>query len=271
MSKALVIKGANFTVNKVETVTIGDSVPCTAVELSESSISLSTLNETEELTAILTPANTTDTLSWESSDEDVVTVENGVVTCVGVGTATITATCGEQSATCSVTATISVNMNDTYHQENETIRYSGSIDLANNKDWIGLSNTSLSGRRMYYSEDDLLGGYRAFVGAVNAGKYLMPIPAGTNHIHITAPSDFTWISIILADSKTRSQFGGVDGDCSSAVSAPINNTGHSDALDTDISSYPTANGFILSLAGATNPGSITDDVIITFSKVNNAE
>ena len=101
MAKTLIIKGANYATNKLDTVAF-ELIPCTGVSLSDSTLSFNSLTSST-LTATLTPANTTDTLTWASSDTDVATVANGVVTAVGIGTATITATCGEQSATCSVT------------------------------------------------------------------------------------------------------------------------------------------------------------------------
>lgn len=105
MSKnALVITGADFSVNKLTTVILdgGSDKPCTALELSESSKSVTSLGDIA-LTATKTPADTTDALLWTSSDESVATVENGTVSVVGLGTATITVTCGEQTATCEVT------------------------------------------------------------------------------------------------------------------------------------------------------------------------
>lgn len=105
MSKnALVIKGVSFSTNKLTTVEFVEEIPCTALSLSESSKTVTTITPFT-LTATKTPANTTDTLYWASSDDTVVTVLDGVVTVVGVGTATITATCGNQTATCSVDAT----------------------------------------------------------------------------------------------------------------------------------------------------------------------
>ncbi len=56
---------------------------------------------TETLTATGVPAG--ETVTWKSDDESVATVENGVVTAVAKGTATITATAGGKSATCTVT------------------------------------------------------------------------------------------------------------------------------------------------------------------------
>ena len=44
-----------------------------------------------------------DSITWTSSDTTVARVENGVVTPIGDGTATITVTCGEHSLTCEVT------------------------------------------------------------------------------------------------------------------------------------------------------------------------
>ena len=60
----------------------------------------------ETLTASLEPAGITGKVTWTSSDPAVATVdENGVVTAVANGTATITASIGDLSATCEVTVT----------------------------------------------------------------------------------------------------------------------------------------------------------------------
>ena len=53
-------------------------------------------------TATLTANNAPGEVVWESSDENVVTVDEGVVTAIGFGNATITATSGEQTADCLV-------------------------------------------------------------------------------------------------------------------------------------------------------------------------
>ena len=56
-----------------------------------------------KLTAIVTPDNSTQPVVWSVSPEGIVTVNNGLVTAVTNGQATITATCGSYSDTCSVT------------------------------------------------------------------------------------------------------------------------------------------------------------------------
>ena len=76
-------------------------VPCTGIILSESTLSF-TSGDPVTLTATVEPADTTDTIVWSSSNASVATVNNGVVTPIGEGNATITATCGSQTATCSV-------------------------------------------------------------------------------------------------------------------------------------------------------------------------
>ena len=103
MSKAFVIKGVNFLANKLDTISFSGDVPCTGVSLNKSTTSLTAIGATETLVATLTPSNTTDSVSWASSNTSAVTVNNGVITAVGIGSATITVTCGNQSATCAVT------------------------------------------------------------------------------------------------------------------------------------------------------------------------
>jgi len=77
-------------------------VPATAISLSSMIKTFSSPGMTSQLTATVTPENSTDEVVWESSDESVATVENGLITTTGYGNCTITATAGFVSATCSV-------------------------------------------------------------------------------------------------------------------------------------------------------------------------
>lgn len=77
----------------------------TGVSLNEDTASVAVGNTTT-LTATVEPSNATNkTVSWSTSDEDVATVDGGVVTGIGAGTATITVTTadGGFTDTCEVT------------------------------------------------------------------------------------------------------------------------------------------------------------------------
>ena len=81
------------------------TVPVTGVTLNKSSTEL-TVGQSETLTATITPDNATNqNVTWSSDKPEVAKVENGIVTAVSAGTATITVTTadGGKTATCAVT------------------------------------------------------------------------------------------------------------------------------------------------------------------------
>lgn len=82
-------------------------IPVTSVTMDKVSMVLQE-GATATLVATVLPADATDkTVTWSSSNPDVATVADGVVTGVVIGTATITASVGEFSATCEVTVVTS--------------------------------------------------------------------------------------------------------------------------------------------------------------------
>lgn len=85
-----------------------DATPCTGVTLDKTTAEV-LKGETITLTATAAPENTTDEITWESSNTGVATVTNGVVTGVSRGIANITVKCGDKTATCKV----SVNEEET--------------------------------------------------------------------------------------------------------------------------------------------------------------
>ena len=94
-------------------------VSVSSVSLNKTTLTL-TEGESEVLNATVKPDNATDkTVAWSSSDASVAKVENGKVTAVKAGTATISAKAGDKSATCTVTvnkkvvAVTSVTLNKT--------------------------------------------------------------------------------------------------------------------------------------------------------------
>jgi len=78
------------------------TVPVTSVSLNKSNLTLEP-GGSETLMATVAPSNATDkTVTWSTSNSGVATVENGKVTAVKEGEASITAKAGEKTATCKV-------------------------------------------------------------------------------------------------------------------------------------------------------------------------
>jgi hypothetical protein len=76
------------------------TINATAIKLSQTMKVIKLGGDALTITATVTPTDAT--LTWESSDEAVATVANGVVTPKSVGIATITAKSGDVKATCEV-------------------------------------------------------------------------------------------------------------------------------------------------------------------------
>lgn len=89
-------------VGSIEITVTAAAIAATGITLDATTAEIK-LGETKTLVATVTPADSTDTVTWETSDANVATVEGGIVTPVAAGTATITAKVGEFSATCIVT------------------------------------------------------------------------------------------------------------------------------------------------------------------------
>lgn len=86
-----------------QTVSVTVINPVQKVELNKTSLSLTVGDASAKLSATVNPADADDAaVSWTSSDSSVATVKDGVVTPLKAGTATITATCGDKTATCAV-------------------------------------------------------------------------------------------------------------------------------------------------------------------------
>ena len=106
----------------------------------------------ETLSATVLPETATDkTVTWESSNKEVATVENGVVTAVGAGRATITAKAGDQTATCVVTVNETdysiaqiTTANETYTVRGEVVaENTGAILISDGEDALYIFSNSL--------------------------------------------------------------------------------------------------------------------------------
>ena len=77
-------------------------VPATGITLNKHNIELP-IGDSETLVASVKPSNSTDKVTWESTDEAVATVADGVVTAIKDGDATIIAKAGKYTAECTLT------------------------------------------------------------------------------------------------------------------------------------------------------------------------
>lgn len=135
-------------------------VPATGISLSQTEYTL-TKGESYRLTAELTPSNTTDAVSWTSSNSGIASVSGGTVYANKVGTATITATCGDFSAECIVTVqqkqyeTITVDGIEGFesqYTDASTHYYSNSI----NKVWKLTTGEGITGVKITFDENTKL-------------------------------------------------------------------------------------------------------------------
>ena len=158
-------------------------IPVTSITLDKTSEMLTEMGQTIQLTPTVLPDNATDkTVTWSSSNPAVATVsETGLVTAVGDGTATITATAADGSgvtATCEVTVIFpmeaifngsNAKLSASWYADGSMEPYSGLQELHANPYQPG--NTDRSGDGTSVNDNkvfvfDLLSGFKG--GAINA-------------------------------------------------------------------------------------------------------
>lgn len=123
---------------------VEEEIPCTGITLNKSTLTFNGTGQ-QTIVATVTPADTTDVLKWTSNNQKLATVSNGIVTVYANGSATITATCGNYSATCTVEVSgisetvsvtgIALNQNTASVQVGETVKLTATVkpDNATNK------------------------------------------------------------------------------------------------------------------------------------------
>lgn len=176
MSTALVIPSADFADNAMERIIVTEPIPCTGITLDKSTGEITAIGDTLSLVPTVQPYNTTDKVIWSSSDESVVTVNNGVATTTGIGTATITATCGNFSAVCVITSRAFLD-----GVKLGGVNLSGGT-LAGGGNGLGYL-AAVQSRGTIIGGSGTLGLYRAYEGVM---YYPIPMPNGTKRIKITS-------------------------------------------------------------------------------------
>ena len=138
-------------------------------------ITLDATNNTVTLTAGYEPANATEGVEWSTSDASVVTVENGVVTVVSAGTATITATSSIDSNV-KATATINVVNADAPAYYSEIA--AGDFYIVN-----AFTGKFLGGANSWGTHASLIEHGIPFTAAVSDGKYTLDSHAYNGNKH----------------------------------------------------------------------------------------
>ena len=132
----------------------------TSVTLDESELTIEK-NFTAQLTAIVAPDDADNLgLTWTSDNEEVATVdENGLVTAVGEGTATITATANDGSgvsASCVVTVTFIDGIADVETSKVTVLAVNGRITVSGKELDETVSVYDTGGRLLYQGESDVI-------------------------------------------------------------------------------------------------------------------
>ncbi|HHV86147.1 MAG TPA: Ig domain-containing protein [Petrimonas sp.] len=97
----LTVRADNSNLSATSQVTILP-IEASSIEITPKSVSL-LVGESIQLEGVVLPENTTDkTITWSSSNDQVAKVSDGIVTGVGAGKTTITASCGTASSSCEV-------------------------------------------------------------------------------------------------------------------------------------------------------------------------
>ena len=165
------------------------------ISLSRSSITLKT-GESATLSATVSPSNATDkNVTWSSSDTSVATVSDGKVSATGEGSATITATAGDKSATCTVKVEKNVvsATGVTISQTSLTLKVGESATLS-----ASVSPTNATDKTVTWSSSD------SNIAKVNDGK-VTAVSEGSATIKAAAGKVSTICTVTVTKDKTENQ------------------------------------------------------------------
>ena len=182
----------------------------TAISINQSSISISGAS-TSQLVATTTP--TGGTVTWASSDTNVATVSSsGLVTGVGNGTATITASCGGKNATCSVTVSgfVSLTGITASYTQSGTVYNTDTLDSLKSNLVVTASYSDSTTRTLSDSDYTLSGtlgvgtstitvsyGGKTTTFNVTVTEYVSPVMSATQGNLTTGTTDTDKVTIVL--------------------------------------------------------------------------
>ncbi len=212
----------------------GQTIPCQEIVLDVDTITMENeIGAARMLYATVSPADTTDVLTFASSDEAVVTVSNaGKITVVGPGEAVITVTCGSVSAQCTVICNVEETTEETTGDETteETTEADEELKLdrkditfsKKGESWM-LYSGSISKSKITWSSDD------EKVATIKNGTVVAVGPGTTKvHAEYNGEKASCIIRCSFSDSNANQGVGGTGGvteDGGSAAPAVIS---HSD-------------------------------------------
>ncbi len=179
-------------------------VPVTGVSVEPESLSL-VVGETQTLTATVFLSNATNqSVSWSSNNEGVATVDdNGLVTAVAAGAATITVTTeeGPYTATCAVEVRVPVTGVTLAPKELELVEGGATGFLT-----VTITPPNATNKSVTWSSSDEL------VAVAGPGGIIYPMAPGTAEITVTTEdggfSDFCEVTVIEAEGNLLVTFTG---------------------------------------------------------------
>lgn len=186
MAKTLVIRNADFSAVALDHVDF-NVIECENITINKSTMSFTAIGETQTITATITPSNATEPVVWSTTNGNVATVVGGVVTAVGIGAATITATCGAHSASCTVSVIAEMSM--LFAAQIRAGKASSGDKIYAKTDGVGSADYGLA----YTTTPSAGGGMmrNSATSSIGATAYPIMLPKGCTEMEISnVPSGF---------------------------------------------------------------------------------